>query len=205
MIAKLNGEAVACHALPVIGLLLGPPLTIRIDMVASRLPAAIACGFAVALLFIIMTEARITPPNRNRRLLWIGILGAMLVAGLFLVFQALNENTQFFENPSDVVADGFESRSDVFKIGGLVRDGTVDTQGLTTRFIIDDFERDMARELHVTYTGVLPDLFREGQGVVVSGRLTTDSHFQAVEVLAKHDENYQPVIEYRDGEDAPKS
>ncbi len=146
-----------------------------------------------------MTEARITPPNRNRRLMWIGILGVMLVAGLFLVFQALNENTQFFENPSDVVAEGFESRSDVFKIGGLVKDGTVVTQGLTTRFLIDDFERDMAQDLHVTYTGALPDLFREGQGVVVSGRLTSGTHFQADEVLAKHDENYQPVIDYRDG------
>jgi cytochrome c-type biogenesis protein CcmE len=146
-----------------------------------------------------MTEARITPPNRNRRLMWIGILGVMLVAGLFLVFQALNENTQFFENPSDVVADGFESRSEIFKIGGLVKDGTVVTQGLTTRFLIDDFERDMAQDLHVKYTGALPDLFREGQGVVVSGRLTSGTHFQADEVLAKHDENYQPVIDYRDG------
>ena len=166
---------------------------------------ALTCGFQPACYLVCMTEARITPPNRNRRLLWIGILGALLVAGLFLVFQALNENTQFFENPSDVVAEGFESRSDVFKIGGLVKDDTVVTQGLTTRFLIDDFERDMAQDLHVTYTGALPDLFREGQGVVVSGRLTSPTHFQAVEVLAKHDENYQPVIDYRDGEKAPRS
>lgn len=145
-----------------------------------------------------MTQSRITPPNRNRRLLWVGILGLMLTAGLFLVFQALNENTQFFENPSDVVADGFEARSDVFKIGGLVKDGTVATEGLTTRFLIEDFERDMAHDLRVTYTGALPDLFREGQGVVVSGRMTSKTEFQATEVLAKHDENYQPDINYRD-------
>ena len=150
-----------------------------------------------------MTETRITPPNRNRRLLWIAILGAMLAGGLFLVFQALNTNTQFFENPSDVVADGFEPRSEVFKIGGLVADGTVVTQGLTTKFRIEDFERDMARELSVTYTGALPDLFREGQGVVVSGQLTSPTTFQAGEVLAKHDENYQPEINYRD--EAPNS
>lgn len=147
-----------------------------------------------------MTDIRITPPHRNRRLLWVGILGVMLAAGLFLIFQALNQNTQFFENPSDVVAEGFEPRSDVFKIGGLVADGTVLTQGLTTKFRIDDFDRDMAHELSVTYTGALPDLFREGQGVVVSGRLTSPTTFQAIEVLAKHDENYQPEIDYRDGE-----
>lgn len=145
-----------------------------------------------------MSETRITPPNRNRRLLWIGVLGLMLAGGLFLILQALNQNTQFFENPSEVVADGFEPRSDVFKIGGLVAEGTVETKGLTTTFRIEDFERDMARELSVTYTGALPDLFREGQGVVVSGQLTSPTTFQAREVLAKHDENYQPKINYRD-------
>ena len=145
-----------------------------------------------------MPETRIVPPNQNRRLLWIFVLGLMLASGLFLILQVLNQNTQFFENPSDVVADGFETRSDVFKIGGLVAIGSVETQGLTTRFRIEDFERDMDRELGVTYTGALPDLFREGQGVVVSGRLTTPTQFQASEVLAKHDENYQPKINYRD-------
>ena len=145
-----------------------------------------------------MPETRIVPPNQNRRLLWIFVLGLMLASGLFLILQALNQNTQFFENPSDVVADDFETRSDVFKIGGLVALGSVETQGLTTRFRIEDFERDMVRELRVTYTGALPDLFREGQGVVVSGRLTTPTTFQAREVLAKHDENYQPKINYRD-------
>lgn len=145
-----------------------------------------------------MPETRIVPPNQNRRLLWIFVLGLMLTSGLFLILQALNQNTQFFENPSDVVADDFETRSDVFKVGGLVALGSVETQGLTTRFRIEDFERDMVRELRVTYTGALPDLFREGQGVVVSGRLTTPTTFQAREVLAKHDENYQPKINYRD-------
>jgi cytochrome c-type biogenesis protein CcmE len=148
-----------------------------------------------------MSETRIIPPNRNRRLIWIAVLGLMLAGGLFLILQALNQNTQFFENPSEVVADGFEPRSDVFKIGGLVAEGTVETKGLTTTFRIEDFERDMARELSVTYTGALPDLFREGQGVVVSGQLTSPTTFQAREVLAKHDENYQPKINYRD--DAP--
>ncbi len=145
-----------------------------------------------------MPDTRITPPNRNRRLVWVVILGVMLSAGLYLIFQALSENTQFFENPSDVVAEGFEPRSDVFKIGGLVAETTVETKGLTTRFRIDDFEREMAHDLHVVYTGPLPDLFREGQGVVVSGRMVSKTLFQATELLAKHDENYQPEINYRD-------
>ena len=145
-----------------------------------------------------MSETRITPPNRNKRLLWIGILGLMLAGGFFLIFQALNQSVQFFENASDVVAEGFEPRSDEFKIGGLVAENSVQTEGLTTKFRIVAFERDMVQELHVTYTGALPDLFREGQGVVVSGKLTTLTHFQASELLAKHDENYQPKINYRD-------
>ena len=145
-----------------------------------------------------MTESSIIPPNRNRRLVWIAILGVMMAGGLVLIFQALNQNTQFFENPSDVVASGFEARSDVFKIGGVVADKSVQTKGLTTTFRVEDFEREMARELSVTYTGALPDLFREGQGVVVSGRLTSETSFLAGEVLAKHDENYQPKINYRD-------
>lgn len=145
-----------------------------------------------------MSNARIVPPNRNHRLMWIFVLGLMLAGGLFLILQALNQNTQFFENPSDVVAEDFEPRSEIFKIGGLVAEGSVETQGLTTKFRVLDFERDMARDLHVTYTGALPDLFREGQGVVVSGQLTSPTTFQAREVLAKHDENYQPKINYRD-------
>jgi len=151
-----------------------------------------------------MSDNRIVPPNRNRRLIWIFILGLMLAAGLFLVLQALNQNTQFFENPSDVVAEGFEPRSEVFKIGGLVAADTVETKGLTTKFRIEDFEREMDQALHITYTGALPDLFREGQGVVVSGQLTSSNTFQANEVLAKHDENYQPKINYRDDTETSK-
>jgi len=122
----------------------------------------------------------------------------MLAGGLFLIFQALNQSVQFFENASDVVADGFQPRSDQFKIGGLVEDGSIETEGLTTKFRIVDFERDMSKALHVTYTGALPDLFNEGEGVVVSGKLTSPTHFQAQKLLAKHDENYQPKIKYRD-------
>ena len=150
-----------------------------------------------------MSDARLVPPNRNRRIAWIVILGAMMAGGLVLIFQALNQNTQFFENPSDVVAEGFQPRSDVFKIGGLVAENSVKTEGLTTSFLIKDFEREMEKELSVTYTGALPDLFREGQGVVVSGQLATATHFLARELLAKHDENYQPKINYRNEKTNP--
>ena len=152
------------------------------------------------MLKIPMSGNQIAPPHRNRRLLWVGLIGLLLVSGLVLIFQALNENTQFFENPADVVSEGFEPRSQVFKIGGLVVEGSVFKQGLTTKFQIADFERDMVKPIYVTYTGALPDLFREGQGVVISGQLKTDTEFQALEVLAKHDENYQPKIEYREPE-----
>jgi len=77
-------------------------------------------------------------------------------------------------------------------------DGSVTQQGeLTTLFKIKDFEREMDVPISVAYTGVLPDLFREGQGVVITGELTDRFHFTATEVLAKHDENYQPDIKYK--------
>ena len=80
----------------------------------------------------------------------------------------------------------------------MVEHGTVVKDGnLKTTFQIKDFEREMRAPITVTYTGVLPDLFREGQGVVITGFLTTPTSFQATEVLAKHDENYKPDIKYQ--------
>jgi len=138
-----------------------------------------------------------TPPNQSHRIKLIVFFGILLVGGVILLLTALQENSQFFYNPSDVVADGFVSDSSEFKIGGLVMDGSVTQQGdLTTRFEIKDFEREMQAPIIVTYTGVLPDLFREGQGVVITGELTNRFEFTATEVLAKHDENYQPDIKY---------
>ena len=146
-----------------------------------------------------MTDApRIRPPNRNRRLAWIAGVGALLVAGLWLILSALNENTQFFYNPADVLAAGFEPASETFKIGGLVVEGSVATRGITTTFDVADFERDTDTPIAVSYTGQLPNLFREGQGVVVSGRMVGEAEFLAIEVLAKHDEKYQPKIDYQD-------
>ena len=137
-------------------------------------------------------------PHQKRRIGLIVLFGSMLAGGAFLLISALSENTQFFYNPSDVVAEGFVPKSENFRIGGLVVEGSVDkTGGLTTTFDITDFERDMPWPISVTYTGVLPDLFREGKGVVVIGRMINEREFVAEELLAKHDENYQPDIKYQ--------
>lgn len=138
------------------------------------------------------------PPNRNKRLLWIGILGTMLISGVFVIFTALNENTQFFFNPADV-AQANIAPNQVVRIGGLVVEGSVEKPGdLVTTFEVKDFERDMPLPIRVRYEGALPDLFREGQGIVMTGTLQPGLAFEATEVLAKHDENYQPKINYED-------
>lgn len=145
-----------------------------------------------------MENRRLVPPNRNRRLALIALVGAGLAIGMAFILSALNENTQFFYNPADVLAEGFQPQSEVFRIGGLVVEGSVERSGVTTTFAIDDFERDIPAPIRVTHNGQLPNLFREGQGVVVAGRMIDDTEFYAEEVLAKHDEEYQPKIEYQD-------
>ncbi len=139
-----------------------------------------------------------TPPHQKRRIGLVFLFGAILVVGVVTLLSALQDNTQFFYNPSDVVAEGFETGSKTFRVGGLVEEGTVLKDGqLTTTFQIKDFEREMRNPLTVSYTGVLPDLFREGQGVVITGFLTSETSIEATEVLAKHDENYKPDINYQ--------
>lgn len=138
------------------------------------------------------------PPKRNRRLALIALFGGGIAIGLVLILTALNENTQFFYNPSDVVAPEFVAKSDTFRIGGLVVEGSVERDGITTYFDIVDFERPMPTPIRVTFNGQLPNLFREGQGVVVSGQMIDDTEFLASNVLAKHDEEYQPKIDYQD-------
>ena len=138
------------------------------------------------------------PPHQKRRIGLLFLFGFILVVGIALLLTALRDNTQFFYNPSDVVAEDFTPESKSFRIGGLVEHGTVVKDGnLKTTFQIKDFEREMRAPITVTYTGVLPDLFREGQGVVITGFLTTPTSFQATEVLAKHGENYKPDIKYQ--------
>jgi len=105
-----------------------------------------------------------------------------------LVLYAMRDSIVFFYSPSDV-AEMQVSSGQRFRLGGLVETGSVARdEGTTVRFVVTDG----AKTLPVTYTGILPDLFREGQGVVAEGILEPDGVFHADSVLAKHDENYMP-------------
>jgi cytochrome c-type biogenesis protein CcmE len=109
-------------------------------------------------------------------------------AGVALVLFALRDNVQFFRSPSDLVENPVPPGQS-FRIGGLVEQGSlVREEGLSVRFIVTDGKH----EVPVLYTGVLPDLFREGQGVIAVGQRNASGLFEAQEVLAKHDENYMP-------------
>jgi len=126
---------------------------------------------------------------RHKRLLAIGIGLAGLGVAATLVLSAFQKNLVFFFTPSQIIAK--EAPVDrTFRIGGLVETGSVKraADGVTVRFVVTD----TANRIPVTYRGALPDLFREGKGVVAQGRLAADGGFQASEVLAKHDENYMP-------------
>jgi cytochrome c-type biogenesis protein CcmE len=126
---------------------------------------------------------------RTKRALWIvsGLAGLGIAAGL--VLNAFQSNLVFFFTPSQVAANE-APRDRAFRIGGLVEEGSVerDKDALTVRFKVTD----TAKAIPVTYSGILPDLFREGKGVVAQGRIGPDGTFRASEVLAKHDENYMP-------------
>ncbi|MEJ1960747.1 MAG: cytochrome c maturation protein CcmE [Gammaproteobacteria bacterium] len=128
-------------------------------------------------------------PARKRRLFWVlGILAGVGIAGA-LALSAFQKNVMFFFDPTQVAA-GQVKQGERFRLGGMVSKGSVHRQpgSLEISFVVTDFKN----ELPVKYTGVLPDLFREGQGVVAHGRMGGDGVFVADEVLAKHDEKYMP-------------
>ncbi len=126
---------------------------------------------------------------RHRRLA--AVVGglALLAVAAALVLNAFQSNLVFFFSPTQVAAK--EAPLDkTFRIGGMVLEGSLKRRadGLTVDFVVTD----TAKDIPVTYTGILPDLFKEGKGVVTQGRLGPDGVFRASEVLAKHDENYMP-------------
>jgi cytochrome c-type biogenesis protein CcmE len=127
-------------------------------------------------------------PRQRRITLVVGILAGVSIAGL-LALNAFRENVMFFFDPSQV-ATGEAPIEKRFRLGGMVRPGTVARQqgSLDMSFTVTDFKHDV----EVVYTGVVPDLFRENQGVVAHGRLGENGVFVADEILAKHDENYMP-------------
>ena len=125
--------------------------------------------------------------RKHKRLTFVLVALLLLGGAAALVLSAFEENIVFFQSPSDVAA-GKISDDRRFRLGGLVEEGSVDkSAGETVTFRITD----TANTVRVSYTGILPDLFREGQGVVCEGRIQ-GGVFVADEVLAKHDENYMP-------------
>ena len=126
---------------------------------------------------------------RRKRLVAIACGLAALGVATALVLNAFNSNLVFFFSPTQVAANEAPTGRS-FRIGGLVEMNSIqrETKGLTTRFVVTD----LAKTIPVTYTGLLPDLFKEGKGVVAQGKLGADGIFRADQVLAKHDENYMP-------------
>jgi cytochrome c-type biogenesis protein CcmE len=127
-------------------------------------------------------------PKKRRRLYFAIAVIFAGAAGAALVVRALQDNVLYFYSPSDIAAKHVRANI-AFRVGGLVEKGSVvRTPGEQVRFFVTDGRR----RVPVEYTGALPDLFREGQGVVASGALSTGGVFRASEILAKHDERYMP-------------
>jgi cytochrome c-type biogenesis protein CcmE len=126
---------------------------------------------------------------RHRKLALIGIGLAGIGVATALVLNAFQNNLVFFFSPTQVAAKEAPTQK-AFRIGGLVQQGSVkrEDDGLTVRFVVTD----LAHSMPVIYNGILPDLFKEGKGVVAQGKLGADGIFHADQVLAKHDENYMP-------------
>ena len=128
-------------------------------------------------------------PARKKRLGLILLMVAGVAVGVGFVLKSMNENIMFFFTPSEVAA-GEAPAGKLFRVGGMVVDGSVQRpgDGLTVQFDLTDNEQAVT----VKYTGILPDLFREGQGIIANGKLNNSGEFVAEEVLAKHDETYMP-------------
>lgn len=128
-------------------------------------------------------------PTRKKRLLIIAVvfMGVATAAAIFLT--AFKDNVMFFKSPTEVAQKTYPEQRN-FRLGGMVKDGSMKriADSLKVEFVVTDFAHDVT----VQYEGILPDLFREGQGVVTIGQMQTPDLFVAEEVLAKHDENYMP-------------
>jgi len=125
--------------------------------------------------------------RKQRRLTLIGAAGVVLVAATGLTLSALSDEIVFFNSPSDLEQNGIVPGQRI-RLGGLVEEGSVRRDGTTAQFDVTD----LANAVPVVYVGILPDLFREGQGIVAEGAFDEAGVFQATNVLAKHDENYMP-------------
>jgi len=128
-------------------------------------------------------------PARRQRLILITLMVLGIGTAVGFALKSFNENLMYFFSTTDVIA-GKAPKDALFRLGGMVVKGSVERpgDGLTVHFKLTDFSKEVA----VEYTGILPDLFREGQGIVANGKLDNRGVFVAEEVLAKHDENYMP-------------
>lgn len=124
---------------------------------------------------------------RYQRLFWISLAVLAVGAAVAFVLNALNSNIALYITPSEVVS-GQYPKDRAFRIGGMVKEGSIQRKDVTVQFVMTD----MVQDVRVQYTGILPDLFKEGKGAVVQVRAGTEATFVATEVLAKHDENYMP-------------
>ncbi len=128
------------------------------------------------------------PAHRNRRIGYVAVGSILLIGAAFLVFSALEKNISYFYTPTDALAAKIEPGQQI-RLGGLVEEGSIENEnGAEMTFAVTDG----AERIMVSYTGIRPDLFREGQGVIAQGRLDATGIFVADTILAKHDENYVP-------------
>jgi cytochrome c-type biogenesis protein CcmE len=126
--------------------------------------------------------------RKQRRLTLIGVAGCVLAVALGLVLYAMNDTIVFFNSPADIQAKSVQPGTRI-RLGGLVKEGSVQ-RGADQQITFEVMDAEAA--IKVNYKGLLPDLFREGQGIVAEGILESASVFRADSVLAKHDENYMP-------------
>ena len=121
------------------------------------------------------------------RFLFISILLLSLILSIFLVLKSLEENVVYFKSPSDIQLLS-EIKNKKIRVGGMVKENSIQISSNEVNFVITDFKN----EINVTYSGLVPNLFSEGKGVVAEGYLKDKSFFEASKILAKHDENYMP-------------
>ena len=128
-------------------------------------------------------------PTRKRRLMAVMVIVIGVGAAAVVAIKSLNENMLFFVSPTDVKEQSLPVGKR-FRLGGLVGADSLSraSDSLAVQFVVTDG----AETVNVSFDGILPDLFREGQGIIAIGELAADGHFEAAEVLAKHDENYMP-------------
>lgn len=124
---------------------------------------------------------------KQQRLILAGLAAAALLGAGLLAAATLGDTATYFHAPSDIATNP-PANDRNFRLGGLVKAGSIERDGLVLRFIVTD----TTAETPVSYRGIVPDLFRENQGVIATGRLDAQGHFQATELLARHDENYMP-------------